>query len=158
MTERPTRKCGNPQCFTFGPWKNGYCDLHGRRQDNARKEGRRWTEWQKFIDHGLRSFSDAFCQRVNGFGKRCDRPVKFWHHIVEVRERPDLELNWRNVVGVCPSCHPRPTDKDQGRFLPTLWRDFGSSDAVPQPLVKPGQTVPRDVELWDLENRRALFA
>jgi hypothetical protein len=70
--------------------------------------------WQPF-KLSLKALGNVFCQRVDANGRRCTRPVYFFHHIIALEQRRDLGVHHENVVGVCASCHPRPSDSDQGR-------------------------------------------
>ena len=108
---------------------------------------------------------NTVCQRIgpcNGepeWNKRCTKPGKYHHHILDAQLYPALELSPLNIVVCCASCHPRPTDTDQGRFVPTLWRTPLTNEALPDPLVLPGQLVTRELEpkLWSMAERRQHF-
>ena len=135
-----------------------YLPGHNRKQDNGtdRKAGRNWAAWERLKDF-LKSLCNVICQWVGTDGVRCTKPVYIFHHIIEVSVRPDLELNWQNVVGVCKNHHPTPNAKDQGQFTPTLYRTPMSDEPLPLIVAAPGQKVPKDLVLWTRENRLELF-
>lgn len=76
-----------------------------------------------------------------------------FHHILPAEARPELAFDWRNVVGVCQGCHPRPDDADQGLYVPTMWRTPMSSEPLPELSVLPGQAPKQGQGLWSLAER-----
>ena len=113
------------------------------------------ANWERFRQQ-LMGLGNVICQRVND-GRRCIAAVYFFHHILEAEKHPQFALDWRNVVGVCRSCHPRPTDRDQGEYVPTLYRPPMASEPLPETLCQPGERVSQGVELWNVANRRSVL-
>lgn len=149
MADRPPRKCTYPGCKTIGRFASAYCPDHQRQQDHERKlrhpalsNHRAWESFRQY----LFACGNVVCQRVVD-GRRCTRPTKIFHHLIAADSRPDLAFDWHNVVGVCASCHPRPEDKDQGKYVPTLWRVPMSDDRI-EVQVLPGQVVTQETVLW----------
>ncbi len=159
ITSRPDRKCMQPGCPNIGNWKDSaYCPDHSKDYPRQKAHGLRDKWWLKFI--ALHTQLNPICQRVGPcpgeprHGHLCGKPVYYRHHLIEVEHRPDLRLDQRNVVGVCSSCHVRPGDRDQGRYIPTRWRTPMSDEPIPD-LMLPGEVVPKGVVLWTVSERLA---
>jgi hypothetical protein len=158
ITTRPDRICEHPGCGAQGQWDGSYCPDHARerKNDRTRNRGSLNADWERFRKY-LMACGNVFCQRVH-MGVRCSKQAYAFHHIIESAARPDLNLDRRNVVGTCRGCHPRPTDRDQGQWVPTLWRTPMSAEPVPSMVCAPGERVPDGVALWTLKERLAFFS
>lgn len=156
MADRPQRLCTAPGCGEVAA-PGGRCAEHARHGVRARKEKHGFFDarWERFRQL-LKAQGNVICQRVNE-GRRCIAATYFFHHILEASAFPQFAMDWRNIVGVCRSCHPRPTDKDQGVYVPTLYRPPMSNEPLAFDVVQPGEVVPANVELWCVENRRRLL-
>ncbi len=155
ITSRPDRKCSTPGCGNFGNYvgAGGHCPDHSKQRDRTRRDAGFFNAtWDKFRAKLLQL--NPICQRVVN-GKRCTRPATVAHHIIELEQRKDLAYSQLNVVAVCASCHPRPADRDQGKFVPTLWHEFMSTEPLPVDVCKPGDVPPRDLVLWMVSERLA---
>lgn len=157
----PNRLCADcGKVFAPGAQAHYRCDECFRKQRTNRRletkeAGIYNVDWDRLKNH-LRGCGNVICQRVEN-GVRCTRPVWAYHHILEAKDFPQFAYDWRNLVGVCRSHHPRPGEADQGIYIPTLYRAPMSFDPLPLPLVEPGREVPRDKQplLWTRENRLA---
>jgi len=152
--------CNQPGCPVMVPFGQGaYCPKHKKEREADRRKnyggGLYNAAWDRFCK-ALDSMNNTFCQRVHG-GIRCREWVYHHHHVIEANVRPDLFYRWENVVGVCLACHPNPNDQDQGEFVPTLWREPFSGEAVPDIVVQPGAAVPSGFKLWSREERLRFF-
>lgn len=159
MPDRMPTKCLDPRCSNIGHYHNtgGRCPQHretGAERQKNRDLGPRWENFKKL----LRGCGNTICQRVDVYGFRCKNPVKFFHHILDVFSRSDLQVHPENVVGVCEHCHPTPQAQDQGRFVPTLWRTPMTDEPLPVMVAIPGQKVPPSLVLWTLANRLERFS
>src|SRR4051812_4022321 len=105
MPVRPCLKCG-----AFAPAGASYCPRHA---DLARGSTNRWnadrgtTAEQRVWRAAVLANAGIRCQAYEGF-KRC--PVRGTdrieaHHVIPVRERPDLALVVTNGVAVCRAHH-----------------------------------------------------
>lgn len=107
--------CGWPGCSRLAT-DNYYCAEHRaisnvRRKDTAfsaashHSEVYRTSEWRKFRQKII---------RMRGCCAQCgSREGKLHvHHIVPVRDRPDLFLSEDNCVVLCESCHAVETQRE----------------------------------------------
>jgi hypothetical protein len=168
LTSRPPRVCLYPGCGETGDWvpHGGRCPKHRRGTDIARAAqggpSLNTPTWER-MRQSLIGVGNVHCQRIGpcpGEARpdvRCSNSVYIFHHIISRAQRPDLMYHPRNIVGVCRSCHPKPDDGDQGRFVPTLWRTPMSDEPVPPLVCVPGEKVPAFVERWTLANRLVLL-
>jgi hypothetical protein len=160
LTDRPPRKCLAPGCPEIGQFTRGRCPDHTRANTRAKLQEKRKdylnAAWDKFR-RTLLGCCNVVCQWVDRDGRRCAKATEIFHHIISVDERANLAYHHENVVGVCRSHHPRPTDEDQGRFVPTLWRAPMSADPLPEWKVGPGESAKPGHELWTLANRLVRF-
>jgi len=156
--EAAPRKCIYPGCTAIGLFAGWYCDEHKarsrRESDRARRGNRTYNAAEDRFRAAVLSLN-PICQRVI-FGERCRNASRIIHHLIDVRERPDLAHDQRNVVMVCAGCHPRPWDEDQGIFVPTIWHEF-MSDAELPPMILPGAIVPKATKLWSRDERLKFF-
>lgn len=142
MGERFQKVCLEPGCIVRTANRGGYCDLH--LNDNARKRRTAIYDRERHKDPiaklyasviwarlktMLRGRGNVICQRIVD-GRRCTRPVEYFHHIISPRENPARMYDWRNIVGVCHQHHP-PTEGEPKEnlsrlneiYVPTIWSD-----------------------------------
>ena len=135
--------------------KGAYCIAHARQnrseRPNAKLYGAPWIRLCQMLDS-----MNPFCQRVND-GVRCRNAGHVHHHIIDANARPDLFYRWENVACVCAECHPRPNSEDQGEYVPTLYHEPLSGEAVPDIVIAPGARVPHGFKLWSQVERLAFF-
>ncbi len=80
------------------------------------------ASWGRFKIHVLNR--NPICQRIIR-GEQCHAPAKVVHHLISPRQRPDLFLDAKNVVCLCPNCHPggeagTPEWKEGVDFVPSV--------------------------------------
>src|SRR5262249_3310742 len=137
LTDRPPRICATVGCGAIGVWDGGHCPKHTAANRKSRKVFRHLGTAASERFRASVLALNSVCQRVGPCpgerrdGVRCTNPASIVHHLLEVEQRPDLEMDQRNVVCVCAHCHVRFAANDQGRYVPTLWRTPMSDDPVP---------------------------
>ena len=62
------------------------------------------ASWFRFKLHVLNR--NPLCQRILPGSRQCTYPATTVHHLISPRQRPDLFLDAKNVVCLCPNCHP----------------------------------------------------
>ena len=67
--------------------------------------------WRKLRAVFLRQHPDCATPRCGAMATDVD-------HIVSIRDRPDLRLDWGNLRSLCAPCHARRTARDQGFARP----------------------------------------
>jgi 5-methylcytosine-specific restriction protein A len=84
---------------------------------NAIRERRRNVEKSFIYNSEWRRLRSAFLA-VNRICETpgCGRPATDADHIVSVRKRPDLRLDWSNLSARCHECHSRLTARFDGGF------------------------------------------
>jgi 5-methylcytosine-specific restriction enzyme A len=58
------------------------------------------TKWRKLRDYKL---------SINPFCQRCNQIATEVHHIIDRKDRSDLELRFNNLESLCKSCHSKHT-------------------------------------------------
>jgi hypothetical protein len=166
---RPPRRCMFPGCNELGDWvaNGGRCDEHKNQIVRDRQHGRGAARtyspaWKQLTAHA-KACGNTICQSVDEFDVRCKNPVRAFHHIIPVEMRHDLELDWRNVVGVCQSCHNRvtfnPDAAPRERYVPLAWQVMGVVEQEWMELLPGSEATPEQLkQLWSLEERVAFFA
>lgn len=153
QAQRPDRKCGKVGCTNFGHFEGGYCHDHAAANRTAKTRSHAYLynkRWDNLVAT-LSGIGNVCCQRIQADGTRCKRMRWAFHHIIGADQDVTLWYDWRNLVAVCQSCHPRPADHDQGKFVPTLWRTPMSDEPLPQFQCMPGERPPKDLVLWDVQ-------
>lgn len=89
--------CRQPGCYKIV--QGGYCVRH--RRAAPRKRGYN-TEWERVRREYL---------AVRPFCERCGEQEGRLHvdHKIEVKDRPDLRLDWDNLQTLCQACHNKAT-------------------------------------------------
>ena len=64
---------------------------------------------------GLHKNRNPICQRIRN-GRQCTNPAWLVHHLISPRQRPDLFLDFKNLVSLCEHCHP--TSEGTPEWLP----------------------------------------
>ena len=111
---RAAHTCVEPGCPVLVEAGKSRCEGHERQREReydahqrpARHAFYRSREWRALSRQVLEE--QPYC----GCGARAVQA----DHIQGVKERPDLALDRRNVVGMCRSCHSRKTAKEDGRW------------------------------------------
>jgi hypothetical protein len=140
MADRIPRICRQYGCFERTRDRSGFCAAHAtsnyvtdarKRFDHVRAKDPVWrlynhTAWRRF-KASLSGNGNVLCQRIEN-GRRCNRLVEIWHHIISPKVRPDLMYTASNVVGVCRQHHPTTEGEppeNLGRlaeiYIPTVW-------------------------------------
>jgi hypothetical protein len=167
FADRPKKYCieqGCPNLISYGAGprcpdcEKKSASMHNRRPMKLALYNR--TDWKRLREQ-LTSMGNSICQRVSASDwVRCRNVAYAWHHIIEAEENnSELWYDWRNLVAVCHSCHPRRMDEDQGAFVPTIYRTPFSNDPVPEALGAPGAvlTAEQMAKLWTKAERVAYF-
>jgi len=99
MPSRPSKacvRCGQKtdgrsySCPTCTKNKNKF---YGRKSAAERGYDERWH-----------SFRERYI-RENPYCGQCGRPSKIPHHVIPLRERPDLKYDENNLEPLCIACH-----------------------------------------------------
>jgi 5-methylcytosine-specific restriction enzyme A len=102
------------------------------RPPGMKPEAQRRREYDKAHRERKMAANDAawkrcralFLQRhprcIGVFGRACGAPATDVDHVLSVRDRPDLRLQWENLRPLCKSCHSRRTAKEQGFANPAM--------------------------------------
>ena len=81
----------------------------GRRHERQREDKDRGTAASRGYDHRWQRLrkskihANPLCEHCEARG--ITKPADEVHHIKTVRERPDLRLDWDNLVSLCRDCH-----------------------------------------------------
>ncbi len=59
------------------------------------------NDWRKLSER--KRAADPLCERCLGNGRT--EPARHVHHIKPISDRPDLRLEWSNLMSVCVECH-----------------------------------------------------
>ena len=98
MPLSPGNACKHIRCINITKNKNGYCDEHKpvatRPSTHARGYGKRWLKLRKWYVSKY-----PMCEKCN------EKPTEEVHHIISLRERPDLLLAIDNLTALCLTCH-----------------------------------------------------
>lgn len=95
-------------CRCGGIKRNGLCDRCGVRKGNHKR-----TTKQRGYGHDWRKLSKAY-RRANPLCEDCKRIGKVSaatsvHHRAKFVNKPELRLDWDNLVSLCDSCHSKRT-------------------------------------------------
>src|SRR5579864_6363920 len=103
MPTAPPKPCSCQPCPNLAEYR-GRCREHAARGERARgtpAERGYDRDWRR-----LRAFKlsiDPFCQiRLKGCHGRIATEV---HHVIPIRQRPDLRFEWSNLISSCKPCH-----------------------------------------------------
>ena len=102
MANRPKRPCGRPGCPNLV--ERGYCEAHRKDADRRPSRSARGynSTWKRVRARFIRR--NPLCAECQGLAEEV-------HHIVSIRERPDLRLVESNLQSLCKSCHSRVTGR-----------------------------------------------
>ena len=72
------------------------------------------ARWRKLRSNFLAR--NPLCADPFGIHKERKEVVAAWHvdHVIPRSARPDLEYDWKNLQGLCVSCHSKKTAREQG--------------------------------------------
>jgi len=118
MPTAALRPCGKPGCHELVP--SGRCAAHQRalyashdaRRGSPAERGYDRT-WQRLRKQKLRA--NPFCEiethcATLSFPEQLATEVD---HVISIRERPELRLEWTNLRSACKRCHSARTMRDQ---------------------------------------------
>ena len=118
MPHAALRPCGKPGCGELVP--SGRCAAH-RRAQYASQDARRGSPaergydrtWQRLREQKLRA--NPFCEIETNCANLSftEQVATEVDHIISIRERPDLRLEWSNLRSACKRCHSARTMRDQ---------------------------------------------
>jgi len=110
MPTAPPRACICQPCPNPAEYR-GRCREHARRAESARgsaAERGYGSDWRRLRTAKLAT--DPVCQiRTHCHGIVAEEV----DHIVPIRERPDLRLEWSNLQSACKRCHSAKTLSEQ---------------------------------------------
>lgn len=161
MPDRPPHRCNYPGCSILIYDDAAQCDEHRNKIAKVKQHGRGGARtyspaWKDLVAHA-KACGNVVCQSVDSMGVRCRRPVWGFHHVIAVDRCHDLELDQRNIVGLCQACHNRVTFSDsepRELYVPTVWIMMGIQMQEDIELL-PGMTATQAqrAKLWSLANR-----
>ena len=100
----PRRPCTYPGCAALV--ESGRCEQHGYGQDRAKTAERGY-------DGAWRAFMEWF-KRRHPVCADCElAPTTDGHHILKVKDHPELRLVEANVRGLCHGCHAARTARGE---------------------------------------------
>ena len=110
----PVFPCKHPTCFNLLP-RPGYCPNHADKAPSRYEETDKRYDQEKRDTASRAFYNSAAWHRVrkqvlvkNPICFRCKRAFATdVHHMLPLRERPDLALDITNLRGVCKRCHTR---------------------------------------------------
>ncbi len=63
---------------------------------------------------------NPICQAIEN-GEQCHSPAELVHHLISPAERPDLKIDWANLVSLCSGHHtPHAGDAGVLAYVPTV--------------------------------------
>jgi len=106
--------CSAPNCNAFCVAHSSYCAKHKALSDKARAERKPFESASRFADYSdprwrklkAELLKDSFCAYCGA------REFLQVHHIVPVRENPELFLCRENCMVLCRSCHAAVTARE----------------------------------------------
>jgi 5-methylcytosine-specific restriction protein A len=114
MAISPGTACRWPGCPEITKDPSGYCDTHkgqARRRWDKSHEAKRGNSRQRGYDTAWEHFRRWFLQQPgNQYCHRCKQQgrmvlAEVVHHIIPIKERPDLKLVPDNCQPLCFTCH-----------------------------------------------------
>jgi hypothetical protein len=109
------------------------------------------ARWPHFVTQ-LKSNGNIFCQRIVD-DTRCRAVATLTHHLISPRQKPDLFVDYRNVVRVCHLHHPPSAGDDpKNEYVPTLMGAPGAGLAVPAYYPQPSERVSAACPRWTCIN------
>lgn len=107
-----------PRCCPCGGKRtNGVCDRCGPRKRSRVSDENRGTRTQRGYDNRWLRLRAAFlaehplCADCEANGMVT--PAEQVHHVAKVADRPDLRLDWENLMALCAGCHSRRTARGE---------------------------------------------
>lgn len=77
-------------------------DLTTRRGRNVFYSSENWKHLRAY-----KLFENPFCEEHAKHGETVVATEV--HHIIDIKDRPDLCIDWTNLMSLCSSCHSRKT-------------------------------------------------
>jgi 5-methylcytosine-specific restriction protein A len=108
----PSHPCRWPTCTAYVP-TYGYCADHAGKATAVRREDRRHYDKHR-RDPDAKRFYDSAAWQVARKLKLAEDPVcercgaawsRHVHHVKPLKPHPELRLDRRNLMAVCPPCH-----------------------------------------------------
>ena len=104
------RACGAQPCPNMAEYR-GVCKVHARDNNRARgsAEERGYdSDWRRL--RAAKLAVDPICElRTRCMGMVASEV----HHVIPIRDRPDLRLEWSNLRSACKPCHSALTRSQQ---------------------------------------------
>lgn len=110
MPRRPRKPCAFPGCAELVEAEERFCSRHRtqdaredhRKRGNFRERGYD-SRWDKV--KALKLIANPICEQCALEGRVTIATVV--HHLIPVKERPDLLLSFDNLKSLCRRCHAR---------------------------------------------------
>ena len=115
MPLAPKKPCRHPGCPELT--SDGHCVAHAsdKRQAARQFDAQRGNSTERLYNAAWKRFRLWFLSHPdNAICLDCHQaPATEVHHVLKVRDRPDLRLTASNCLGLCQSCHAKRTARGE---------------------------------------------
>jgi len=115
LPTKPVSPCRYPGCPEFAT-NDGYCRIHRIKIDRLYNQ-QRGTPSERGYDTTWNKVRKAYLSK-HPLCESCNKehritPAAHVHHVQDISKRPDLRLDYDNLMSLCKPCHTKITFKEQ---------------------------------------------